>query len=161
MRYYSYTPIIRGMVKIQNMTTPDAGEDVQQQEPQPIVGRTQTVTAGHWQAVSYKISAFAAKKQSLWYGYEHKQAKNLSTQELPDVLAAVFTMPKFESKQEAIQQVKGKTNCELPVFRVLQRRAETLCRNLWTVTHQGSSVHRILGQGCWRWVAMPSAGGSS
>ena len=65
-------------------------------------------------------------------------------------ITAVFTMPKFESKQEAIQQVKGKTNCGARVLSCFSRAR--LFATLWTVAHQAprpwDSPRKNSGAGC-------------
>ena len=75
-------------------------------------------------------------------------------------ITAVFTMPKFESKQEAIQQVKGKTNCGARVLSCFSRAR--LFATLWTVAHQAPLSIGFTRREYWsEWIAVSSSRGSS
>ena len=71
-------------------------------------------------------------------------------------ITAVFTMPKFESKQEAIQQVKGKTNCGARVLSCFSRAR--LFATLWTVAHQAPLSIGFFGQEHWSGLPCPPSG---
>ena len=65
-------------------------------------------------------------------------------------------MPKFESKQEAIQQVKGKTNCGARVLSCFSRAR--LFATLWTVAHQAPLSIGFFGQEHWSGLPCPPSG---